>query len=66
MHLNSDGGWVESGWKDASVGDETRMAERRELLKLGDGYMGVHHSILFASYMFEIFQNKKWLSIASC
>lgn len=55
MHLNSDGGWV-------GVGGEMQVLEMRqewqyrELLKLGDGYMGVRYTILFASYMFEIFQ----------
>lgn len=65
LQLNSDGGWVGSGWRDASAGDETRMAECRELLKLGDGYMGIHYTILFTSSMFEISPNK-WFSTASC
>lgn len=45
--------------------DETRMAECREL-KLGDGYMGIHYTILFTSSVFEISPNKKWLSTARC
>ena len=49
MQLNSDGGWVGSGWRDACAGDETGMAECRELLKLSDGYMGIHYTILFTS-----------------
>lgn len=49
LQLNSDGEVGGSGWRDASAGDETRMAECRELLKLGDGYMGIHYTILFTS-----------------
>lgn len=64
MQLNSDEGWV--GWRDGRAGDETRKAECGELLKMGDGCMGVHYTILFTSCIFEIFQNKKWLSTASC
>ena len=58
------GGWGMGG-EMLLLEDETRMAECREL-KLGDGYMGIHYTILFTSSVFEISPTKKWLSTARC
>lgn len=65
MQLNSHVGVGGEWWRDPSAG-ETRRIESGELLKLGDEYMGLHYTLLFASYMFEIFQDKKWLIVARC
>lgn len=39
--------------------DKTRMAVTVLIIEAGDGYMGVHYSILVTLYMFEIFHNEK-------
>lgn len=35
------------------------MAVTVLIIEAGDGYMGVHYSILVTLYMFEIFHNEK-------
>lgn len=39
--------------------DKTKMAEYWQYFKLGDGHRGVHCTILFIMYMFEMSHSKK-------
>lgn len=39
---------------------DTRIADHRSLLKLGDMYVGVPYTMVFTLYIFENFYNKKW------
>ena len=49
---------VEKGWR---VGRSTNKIEMVEcfLLKLGDEYMRVYYALLFTSYIYGVFYNKK-------
>lgn len=39
--------------------DKTRMAVIVLIIEAGDGYMGVHYTMLVTLYTFEIFRNEK-------
>ena len=38
---------------------DTRIADHRSLLKLGDMYVGVPYTMVFTLYIFENFYDKK-------